>query len=179
VDSSFYQQTSWSQSADYTNVAISAWLFGTTGPGGYVPSAGTAYLTSTLPGVSLQHALVFPDPAGLATHMLLFSGLYLQAGTYYLTLASSDPFGGGWSDDLNGGPGSSTTLDNGVTLGTHGFASPANLNVSNPPASTFNPVSPQPFFDVTGDPVPEPGSVALVGVAAAVLFARRRWRVRS
>src|ERR1700680_4967527 len=137
ISSSEYVQTSWSQSGGYTNVAISAWLFGTFVNGQYVPSTGTAYLTSTLPGVSLQEAFVFPNSTGdYATSLLLFSGLNLGAGTYFLTLACVDPIGGGWSDSLNGGPGTAVTLDYGVTLGTPGFASPATLNTSNPPVST-------------------------------------------
>lgn len=183
VSSSEYVRTSWSQSGGYTNVAISAWLFGTVVNGQYVPSSGTAYLTSSLPGVSLQDAFVFPDPTGgHATSLLLFSGLNLGAGTYFLTLAGVDPLGGGWSDSLNGGPGTAITLDYGVTLGTPGFASPATLNASNPPASMFNTINPtslQPFFAVTGDPVPEPSLIPLVGSVIAMLLALRMRRTRK
>ena len=158
VCSTQYLQTSWTQSAGYTNVTISAWLFGTYTNGGYTPSSGTAYLTSTVPGEYWEYSFVFPDPQN-STQVVLFSGLNLKAGTYFLTLVSSDPVGGGWSDSLNGGPGSTTTLGAGVTLGSFTFTPPANVNVSNPPESTFiafNPSSTHPFFDVIGNPVSEP-----------------------
>jgi hypothetical protein len=125
----------------------------------------------------LEDAFVFPDPTNGATLVALFSGLDLQPGTYFLTLAAFGTIGGGWSDSLNGDPDAAIILGTGVTLGPFTFASPANVNPSDPPESTFIPVDPsadQVFFEVTGNPVPEPSSFVLVGGAIAVLFAWRR-----
>jgi hypothetical protein len=85
-----FLQEDWAQTTDYTGSAISAWLFGNFINGVYVPSSGTAYLTSSL-GLELTQNFVFPDPTGsTATKVLLFSGLDLPAATYSLTLAASD-----------------------------------------------------------------------------------------
>jgi len=118
VSSGQYLQTSCIQNGSYDNVSISAWLFGTIVNGSYAPTSGTAYLRSAFGGgSSFQQSFVFPDPTiGKASLVSLFYGLSLPADTYLLRLASSDPFGGGWSDMLNGG-GVTATLANGVTLG--------------------------------------------------------------
>jgi hypothetical protein len=153
-----YLQSSWTQSTGYTNVTISAWLLGTYTNGGYTPSTATAYLTSSALGEYSQDSFVFPYPQ-YSTQVVLFTGLNLKAGTYFLTLASSDPIGGSWTDSLNGGPGTTIALGTGITLGHYVFTPPANVNASNPPASTFIAVSPssaQPFFEVIGNPAPPP-----------------------
>jgi hypothetical protein len=165
----------------YPDVDISAWLFGTIVNESYLPTSGTAYLTSTTLGAPLQQSFTFPDPTGgKATDVSLFSNLHLLPGTYYLTLASTSPYGGGWADSLENGGGGQTILDTGVTLGIPQFAEGANVNPSNPPASLFiptNPSSDQLFFKVTA--VPEPSSSMLVGTTSIGLLIQLRLRKRA
>jgi hypothetical protein len=85
---------------------------------------------------------------------LLFAGLSLPPGTYSLTFATSSRFGGALSTtfDLNGSE--QITLAQGVTLGFLEYASVSNLNLSNPPRSTFVVATPgyYGFVQVTGTP---------------------------
>jgi hypothetical protein len=180
VSSGEYLQASWSTTGSYEGVDISAWLFGTIVNGSYLPTSGTAYLTSTSLGAPLQQFFTFPDPlGGEATDVSLFSNLHLLSGTYYLTLASTSPDGGGWADSLESSGGVQTILDSGVTLGIPQGAQGANVNPSNPPASLFIPVFPssdQLFFKVTA--VPEPSSIMLVGTTSIGLLIQLRPRKR-
>jgi hypothetical protein len=181
VSSGEYLQASWSEVRSYTQVDISAVLFGTFVDGSYLPTSGTAYLTSTSLGAPLQQSFTFPDPTGSkATDVLLFSNLHLLPGTYYLTLASTSPYGGGWADSLESSGGVQTILDSGVTLGIPQGAEGANVNPSNPPARLFiptNPSSDQLFFKVTA--VPEPSSITLVGRTSIGLLIQLRLRKRA
>jgi hypothetical protein len=55
------------------------------------------------------------------------------------------------------------------------YAPSANVNPADPPASTFvqnNPLTHY-FFEVTGVPVPEPTSLALVGIGFLAFVVRR------
>lgn len=181
VSSGNYLQASWSEVRSYTGVDISAWLFGTIVDGSYLPTSGTAYLTSTSLGTPLQQSFTFPDPIGAeATDVSLFSNLQLLPGTYYLTLASTSPYGGGWADSLENGGGVQTLLDSGVALGIPQFAQGVNVNSSDPPASLFTSVAPtsdQLFFSVTA--VPEPSSIMLVGTTSIGLLLQLRLRKRA
>ncbi len=178
VSSGQYLQASWSETGSYTQVDISAQLIGTFADGSYIPASGTAYLTSPSLGAPLQQSFTFP--AG-STDVLLFSSLDLSSGTYYLTLASTSPFGGGWSDSLENGGSAETILDTGVTVGPPQFAQGERLDPSYPPDSIFipeNPESDQLFFEVTGVPVPEPSSIMLVGMTSIGLIVQLRLRKR-
>lgn len=187
-----FLQNSWSQTNSYTDVSISAWLFGDFVAGREVSSAtvigranpdpsagtiGTAYLTSASLAAPLTQSFTFPD---LVAKVSLFSGLDLPAGTYFLTLASTSPRGGVWSNSFLGG-GEDVTVDSGVVLETPGFSPPGFLNSSNPPESTFLPTENPGFFEVTGTPggapVPEPSSMGLAGMVAAGLILWRRVRL--
>ena len=183
VSSTSYLQATWSQTVNYSDVNISAWLFGDIVNGSYLPASGTAYLTSTsLPG-TLQASFTFPDAV---TDVLLFSGLNLSAGTY----GSPDV-----SNHLNlwrrmgrrlvENKGTVvTTLAPGVSLASNNFTEPADVNPANPPASVFtveNPASDGFFYSVISEvpattPVPEPSSILLMGTASTgfILELRRR-----
>lgn len=176
VASGEYLQQSWTQNADYAKVSISAWVFGTIFTGGiYVPTSGAAYLTSSLPGASeLKQTFVFPDPtlgghSNGATQLTFFSGLTLPAGTYYLTLASTDPAGGGWAEGGLLSHGMvvpySVTLADGVTLGGSVYAQGGGLDPADPPQSAFTGTGgPGPlFFEVKSAQAPETSSIVLLG----------------
>jgi hypothetical protein len=168
-----FLQSSWSQTNDYTGAALSAWLFGDFVGGVYVPTSGTAYLTSDQ-GLNLTKNFTFPDPSGIvAFKVLLFSSVNLPAATYFLTLSAPDTYGGAWASDLQ--QSSTILLDSGVTLANAAFSPQANVNSANPPASTFFTVNPAThvFFEVSGTPVPEPASVILLGIGFLVFAVRR------
>src|SRR6185295_321233 len=86
VTDSQFLQTSWFQPDEYSDVFISASVFGIFVGGQYVPTSGTAYLTSDT-AIRLQHSFVFPNPLDGAAQILLFSDLHLPAAWYFLTLA--------------------------------------------------------------------------------------------
>src|SRR6185436_34801 len=90
VDSTDAWYASWTQTNTYTDVSIAAKLrFG--------PNNGTAYLTTAIgPGTTVADELAtlsFTAPA-TSTLFHLFTLPVLGPGTYYLTLAGSDPFPG-------------------------------------------------------------------------------------
>jgi hypothetical protein len=175
-----FLQVSWSQTGSYTGVKISALLFGGIVNGSYLPTTGEAFLTSSLLSVPLKQIFTFPDPFFGPSSVSLFSGLKLPAGAYFLTFASTSPFGGALVSTLEASP--NITLDQGVVLGVGQYAIFSNVNSANPPASVFIPINPSAnfFFQVTGSPVvtPEPSSLLLTGTAIAGLLFRVRWHKR-
>lgn len=187
VASTEYAQESWTQNAGYTNVTISAWLFSPIGPNGFLTEPGTAYLTSSVPGApELVQTFVFPTPPILsadAVSLTLFSGLTLPAGTYFLTLASTDLQGGGWADcfEQPSIPPCTITLANGVSLANASYSHASLLDPANPPLSGFISTVPdqQFMFAVTGVATPEPGSLVLLCFGCLVLgpmiLGRRRF----
>lgn len=169
-----FLQTSWSQTGSYTGVDISALLFGDIVNGSYLPTIGQAFLTSSALSAPLEQTFTFPDPFIGPSNVSLFSGLSLPAGTYFLTFASTSPFGGAVVSTLETSP--NITLDHGVALGIGQFANFSNVNSANPPESMFIPINPPAnfFFQVTGTPVvtPEPSSVVFMATAVAGLLFR-------
>lgn len=169
--------TSWTQTGNYTNVAISAVLgFGTGN------STVTAYLTTALgTGTALAqeiaHTVSFVPTTNNTTGTLtpLFVLPTLGPGTYYLTLSGSAFTGWLLADHALG----TVTTDSGATRNAdYGAGSPGPY----PPGTAF--FLPGDFggkleYSVTGDPlttVPEPGTNLLVGVG--LLFLYRNWSTR-
>lgn len=107
---------SWTQTNRFTNVTIAAkvgGLFGTPAVG-----SGSAFLTRRVgPGTTTNDELAsvsFPFPAA-ATNVVLFTGLTLDPGTWFLTIAG-DP--GSWGPNWLLSCRSDFAYADGVTLGT-------------------------------------------------------------
>ena len=154
---------SWTQSASFTNVDVSALLGGT--------GTASAFLTdqigagTTVGNVIASTTLSYP---GSATLTSLFSGLSLGAGTYYLIIGGTGA--GNWSQ----ADPPTVTTDPSVSGNGYGFCSsvPGSCNFGFTPASTFV------AFDilqsqllVTGDAsgVPEPSTAATAAIALLAL----------
>jgi hypothetical protein len=163
----------WTQSTTWKNVSVLAPV-----ESGDIRPMMIAYLTSRLGALATIADLVasyqfVPPPApasGPVNPTILFSGLVLAPGSYYLTLASvGDPTpDGGWARILQGTE--TDTLAPGVTLTGQSIGTFADMFQ---PASDFSASSSTRYFTVTGDAapdlaVPEPGTagLALLGLAA-------------
>jgi hypothetical protein len=193
VNASQFESQGWNQTESYDNVSISVALLSWT-PGATFDI--TAYLTNAigpsapllpLESMSLSGATADSDPQTF----LLFTGLTLGPGTYFLTLSSTDNTGGQpgalWPTEcISGCP---VALDSGVSLLSEDFVNQSfGLEDSAfPPDSTFMTSAQVLNLTVTNDvpaSLPEPAtfSAALVGMAGLALgmgFRRRRGRSRS
>lgn len=178
-----YEEQGWTQTQSYTNVSISVALYSWT-PGQTFDIQ--AYLTTAI-GSGTTTALATDSfssstPNSTPVTYLLFSGLTLPAGSYYLTLASTDSTGSNpgalWPYEcFSGCP---LTLDTGVALLTQGFANPSSgsENPTFPPASTFATGSTPVNLTVTGaPPAPEPASMLLLAAGLGAL-ALRQYRTK-
>jgi hypothetical protein len=136
---------SWTQTNKYLDVKITARLSTFSG----LVDQGTAYLTSRVgPGATEADEVAvasFTFPSTLSgSDVLLFSGLTLGPGTYYLIITGEIYSGPSWSGTLGSGP----TTDIGVTH-NGGFYVPQ--AAAYPPASTGLPISERSqIFAVTG-----------------------------
>jgi hypothetical protein len=142
VTSELYTQQSWTQTQSYTDVAISvflgprvenqpfhlgftAWLTTDTGPSATPPPLAT---------ISFTDSTLYTTPQNI----LLFSGLSLTPGTYYLTLSGTDPdfqSAAIWAE--SSGP---QTLDTGVSFPKQTVCGGECLNSIYPPSSPFSPI---------------------------------------
>lgn len=160
---------SWTQGGRFSNVTIDAQLVS------YDASfvKGTAYLMSAIgPGTTSANEIVAPVNftvlLGHAGHSLLptvlFSGLTLTPGTYYLVLAapsSSEPSPLGWQIPAKPVTATAPTVSLGGIFESNNTISPPAFF---PPASTFVFFANQPMFQVTGTAVaPEPSNLFLIG----------------
>ncbi len=155
---------SWTQTGTYTNVDISAMLGGHLGN----PGTGDLYLMNSIgPGTTVANQLDFitltlPGATYSTMPTLVFSGLTLGPGTYYLVLNDTNNLGFiGLSSPVE-------TADGGVTIN----ADLLGMGASDPypPATTLAPFDREIGFSVTGNAVtatPEPSSVLLIGSSLA------------
>jgi hypothetical protein len=152
--------------AGYTNVAVSASLVA----GGVAGDVGTAFLTTQVgPGTTAADQVAtgtfnFADAASFNTlvNVPVFSGLTVNAGTYYLVLVGVDVY-----DGISVNPSSTYTTAPGSSVGTLTYTSGTDVNSLYAPASTFSSANTlgTPFLTVTGDlsptSVPEPSTALL------------------
>ena len=166
-----FMAISWSQAGSYTDVSITARLYSLD-----PTDIGTAWLTTQVgPGTTLADQIAtasfsFPSTAN-PSDVILFNGLTLDPGTYYLTIGGGTNYWSAWY----GTDQPIVTTDTSVTYN-------GNFYVYNPdpysPASPYVPTpSITPIFSITGTVVPEPTSPTLVGltVSAFLLFRRPRF----
>lgn len=184
VNYSQYEEQEWSQTNSYNFVDISTALFSWT-PGQTFDIE--AFLTTSV-GAGVSSAIASTSfssstPDNTPVTYLLFSDLTLPAGTYYLTLASTDNNGNNpgaiWPVECASG--CPITEAAGVSLLTAGFAntSSGTQNADFPPASTFVTQSSALNLTITGSAsaagTPEPCSMAMAAAAlGALAFLRRR-----
>jgi hypothetical protein len=163
---------SWSSPFTYSDVKISAKLIGT--------ATGTAYLTTkigpTTTSADLLKSAPFTENSNVPEWVMLFSGLTLGPGTYYLTLGSPAPCCSGWANTFDPtvvtAPG---VMYNGSYFTTNAMAG---FNLAFPPASTFASfetfgLAPLQFQVI----VPEASTLVLLGSglgALSVLWMRRK-----
>lgn len=165
-----YLMMSWTASQTFADVAIDAYVETSHIPGIPDYTDATAYLTTQVgPGATsatliASNGITMPvmlDPFGIPPETNLFSGLNLGPGTYYLILAA--PAEGGYVRFwMNGG---SAVTAPGVTVIDDALVANNTLSdTTYPPASKFTTVyGARLAFDVTSTPVPEPGTMLLLG----------------
>ena len=180
-------QLYWTQSQEFEDVSISVPLFSANSAAFDI----NAYLTSTSgPGTSPPPIAGTSFSAAGSTapiEALLFSGLTLGPGTYYLTLYGSQPSGPIWLGvQPNAGPSVITTAP-GVTISNAFASNGGDLNANYAPASTFllngNLIDSGTSYQdvtVTGSAVPEPSTWWLtVSGGAILIWFRKIWRIRA
>ncbi len=163
----------WTQSGSYTGVNISAFVGATVGG----PLTFDAYLsdaTGPSAGAALYSAtgLTAPVVSSGFTSVLLFNNLTLGAGTYYLTLYSTDADSGHNIRWATGSVNSSDTVATNIS-GSFANALPGNgtPDTTDPWKSTFLEGS-NLAFTVTS--VPEPSTFGLLSLGGIGLAIRRR-----
>lgn len=172
--------TSWTQAAAFSNITIDASLVSTDNSF----RSGIAYLMNAIgPGTTPAFEVVAPvnftaplgDQAGPIPLTVLFSGLNLGPGTYYLVLSA--PF----RNETGGSPllwqvptDPVITTAASATIGSafEGFVSTVNPF---PPASGFV-VTELPMFDVINTPEPKTSVLILISIAALILYRSRTGR---
>jgi hypothetical protein len=177
VNAGQFESQGWTQEKTYDDASISVDLFSWT-PG--TTFNITAYLTNAIGPLALSPAIATVSISGETPDsnpqsFLLFSGLTLGPGTYYLTLSSTDNTGAepGALWPIECPSGCPETLDSGVTLLSENFVNQS-FGIEDsayPPASTFitYPGSVLNFI-LEGAPslsIPEPETfrVAMIGIA--------------
>lgn len=191
IDAGQFESQGWTQTNTYDDASISVALFSWT-PGSIFNI--TAYLTNTIGSLATSPAIATTSFSGETPDwnpetFLLFSGLTLGPGTYYLTMSSTDNTGSEqgalWPTECVSG--CSQTIDSGVTLLSENFVN-LSFGVEDSayaPASTFM-TTPGTVLNFTladpppsGIPEPETFRVALAGIAGLLAGVKFRNRNRS
>jgi hypothetical protein len=190
VNGGQFESQGWTQTDTYDDASISVALFSWTP--GYTFNV-TAYLTNTIGPLTLSPPIASTTFSGETPDsnpqtFLLFSGLTLGPGTYFLTLSSTDNNGGEpgalWPTEC--GSGCPKTLDSGVTLLPEYFVNMV-FGVEDSayaPASTFISSSGTILnFTLTdaqsSTPEPETLRAAMIGIAGLLAGLKFRNRKRS
>ncbi len=175
VTSLQYNMVQFSLTSDFTDVDIDASLVTS------LTSAetGTAYLTdqtgagTTAANVIASGSFNFVNVGNASTDIGwvdLFSGLSLNAGTYFLIVGAPISAGGG---AISLSPAATYATDPAATVDGMFFSAGANVDAGFTPASTFvGSGLGNRFIRVSG--VPTPGSVAVLGFAGLAAARRRR-----
>lgn len=164
--------TSWTQTGTYSDVSISADLFGLDAPN----VTATAWLTTAIgPGASIADQLATTT----VNSDNLFSGLTLGPDSYFLVISiSSGSSAAGWSS--SSAPAPITAAD--VTIGSSFFGTFLDFPAFGPSASLVAAPTVQFLYRVEGvtddqTAVPEPATLSLLGAAMVFMatgMARRR-----
>ncbi|MGA7240789.1 MAG: hypothetical protein WBY44_34210 [Bryobacteraceae bacterium] len=184
VNGGQFEAQGWTQTETYEDVSISVALFS------WMPGATfdiTAYLTTEIGPLGTSSALASMSFSGETPDsnprpFLLFSGLTLGPGAYFLTLSSTDNGGGeqGALWPLECSSGCPLTLDSGVVLLSQYFVNQSfgAENIAYAPGSIFMTSSPALNLSITNDPpdpaTPEPATLpaAIVGMAGLLIAAK-------
>jgi hypothetical protein len=170
----------WTDFSQEQDVTISALLGNGNGPG--TTSTGTAFLTTSIgPGTTIAdvvaEASVAVSCGGFCSQdVVLFSGLNLAPGSYWLTFATPVPP----ATYLNWAAGNPVTATTGSSTIYDGFAYLTGVYDSFPPASPleFLPEPPPFGYEFSVVTTPEPAYFAVVGLSIACLLVLLRPRSR-
>jgi hypothetical protein len=176
INSTGLMVASWQQTGTFSGVSITAKLLDFSAS---APATATAFLTNQIGAGTTQLANeVANGPISISnttyTNVLLFSGLTLGPGTYYLVIQNGSNLSWG------GTFGTPTTVQTGagVTVGpTSGFAFGPPAPYA--PASTFTNKTTRFLFSVTGNAgaaVPEPALGLLVSAGLGGFLLIRKFR---
>lgn len=190
VNAGQFESQGWTQEKTYDDASISVDLFSWT-PGSTFDI--TAYLTNAVGPLATGPAIASTSfsgetPGSNPETFLLFSGLTLGPGTYFLTLSSTDSDGAEpgalWPTECPSG--CPKTLDSGVTLLSEYFVNLSFGIEDSPyaPASSFMTAQNSVLnFSLTDAPgqmnIPEPGTFSAATIGIAGLLAGLKFRNRN